>query len=181
MLNIQCVTWWSHGLGVRLATDKSWIWLPAFTASCSDSGQVGHSHTHVTKQCNLVLAKGQCHSAAWKVIVRLAESTDSLLFKYESKITHFTGKTTDSMGQHSGFCSYLEIHGALAQYPCYCYFNLSLLLIVPHPTEGWPGWVDPGGRLHTKTVYHTDGYTVLTCWGMALPSVLRHGVLLPSL
>jgi len=44
-----------------------------------------------------------------------------------------------------------------------CLFTsqLSLELITPDlPTEGWLGWVDLGGRLHTEMVYaFADGYT----------------------
>ena len=66
------VAWWCNGYGVGLAFDRSRVRFPAIPLPSSDLGQVVHTHVPVTKQYNLVPAKGQWCSAAGKVTVGLA-------------------------------------------------------------------------------------------------------------
>jgi len=49
------------------------------------------------------------------------------------------------------------------------------VLVAPIPTEGWPGWVDLGGWLHTKMVYPSSTVTHLSTNGAQrwLTSLMR--------
>ena len=63
---------WRNGYSVKLAINRSWIQMLLRAMLCNNLGQVVHTCVPVTKQYNLVPAKGWRCSAAGKVTAGLA-------------------------------------------------------------------------------------------------------------